>query len=214
MGKGSRRSLYRRLVEEFAIWERLNPAEKGLVLDYGCGDGWLAGKLAMEGFRIVGVDVKKEPLLVARGKVPKDRALVVLYPGDFIPMRSGAVDLVLAVGVVRSLLDRGPMELALSEWRRCLRPKGRVILIETDNAPLRRYMEIMELPKAMEEFGFKRLAWYPIRRTSWWGLTLVKWGLFPHHLIPRLAKWEVMRRKLEPLGSHVKKAYLGEFEKE
>jgi len=214
MGKVSRRSLYRRLLEELAIWERLDLSQKGIVVDYGCGDGWLARKLAFEGFRVVGVDVEKGFLDSGRRILPQKGILLVLYQGGVLPIKAESVDLVLAVGVVRSLLDRGPLEGAISEWRRCLRPRGRVVLIETDNTPLRRYMGIQEVPKTLESWGFRKLAWYPIRRTSWWGLTLVKWGLLPQHFMPLLARWELRRRKSEPVKSRAKRAYLGEFERE
>ncbi len=214
MGKRSRRSPYRRLVEELAIWERLNLSQKGIVLDYGCGDGWLARKLALEGFRVVGVEVEKEFLLSASKILPQRGMLLVLYQGGVLPIKAESVDLVVAVGVIRSLLDRGPLEGAIAEWRRCLRPRGRLLLIETDNTPLRRYMGIQEVPQALESWGFRRLAWYPIRRTSWWGLRLVKWGIVPQHLMPKLARWELRRRKMEPVPSEAKRAYLGEFERQ
>jgi SAM-dependent methyltransferase len=213
MGKRSRRSLYRRLVEELAIWERLDLSQKGIVVDYGCGDGWLARKLAIQGFRVVGVDVDKGFLDSARKILPPEGMSLVLYQGGVLPIRAESVDLVLAVGVVRSLLDRDPLEGAISEWRRCLRPRGRVLLIETDNTPLRRYMGIQQVPEALENWGFRKLAWYPIRRTSWWGLRLVKWGLLPPHLMSLLARWELSRRRLEPVQSKAKRAYLGEFER-
>lgn len=60
--------------------------------------------------------------------------------------------------------------------------------------------------------GFNFVAWYPIRKVSWWGLRLIKMGLIPKEAYRHLAKWELWSRRRLPLtlGKH---AYLGAFAK-
>jgi SAM-dependent methyltransferase len=206
-----RRQTYRRVLEEAAIWERWRSLSGGIVLDYGCGTGWFGGRLLERGFRVLGLEVQREFLQEARSRADGDRALLVFYAGGTIPLKKESVDLILAVGVVRSLMDRGPLDGAVEEWRRCLRSHGRLLLIETDNAALRRKIKVEGIKEVLTGQGFQVLAWHPIRKTSWWGLGLVKAGLLPFALYARMAGWELRRRKEERVHPRCKMAYMGEF---
>lgn len=206
-----RRENYRRLVEEAAIWERWGDLPRGLVLDYGCGTGWFLQRLAGRGFRVLGLEVQGEFLREARLRANSGKTLLVLYGGGTLPIRKDAFDLLLAVGVVRSLMDRGPLGEAVEEWRRCLRPGGRLLLVETDNAALRRKIRAEGIRETLQQAGFQGLAWHPIRDTSWWGLGLVKAGLWPTSLYGRMARWELKQRKKKGAPKKGKMAYLGEF---
>jgi SAM-dependent methyltransferase len=200
-------------LEELAIWERWGGLSGGLVLDYGCGTGWLMQRLAQWGFKVLGLEVQREFLAEAGSRVRGLGALLVLYGGGALPLKKDSVDLVLAVGVVRSLMDRGPLGEAIEEWRRCLREGGRVLLIETDNAALRRKIRVQGIREALQDAGFEVLAWNPIRKTGWWGLSLVKTGLWPASLYGWMARRELGCRKRGGLGTRGKLAYLGEFRK-
>jgi SAM-dependent methyltransferase len=206
----ARREAYRRIVEALAVEERCEAVHFPYVLDFGCGTGWFASYFSSRGSRVVGVEVQPQVVKEARARCMGKAVLLVLYGGGCLPIREASVDLVLAVGVVRSLLDRGPLSRAIEEWFRCLRPGGRLILIETDNRALWRYMHVQQIRASVVESGFELLAWYPIRKVSWWGLRLVKWGLLPKRFYPALGRREVLRRRVasSPRG---KKAYLGDF---
>jgi len=206
-----RRQTYRRVLEEASIWERWRNLSGGIVLDYGCGTGWFGQRLLERGFRVLGLEVQREFLQEARSRADGDRALLVLYAGGTIPLKKESVDLILAVGVVRSLMDRGPLDWAVEEWRRCLRSHGRLLLIETDNAALRRKITVEGIREALTRQDFRVLAWHPIRKTSWWGLGLVKAGLLPFALYGRMAGWELRRRREERVHPKCKMAYMGEF---
>lgn len=211
MNSRLRRQTYRRLLEEAAIWDRWGDFRGGVVLDYGCGPGWFVQRLLERGFRVLGLEVQREFLREARSRANGDRALLVFYAGGTIPLRKESVEFILAVGVVRSLMDRGPLEAAIEEWRRCLKSHGRLLLIETDNAVLRRKITTEGILEALTKQGFQSLAWHPIRKTSWWGLALVKAGLLPFAFYGRMAGWELGRRKKEKVHPKGKRAYMGEF---
>jgi SAM-dependent methyltransferase len=206
-----RRELYRRTVERLAIEEVCEGFRFSKVLDFGCGRGWLTSYLAGRACQVVGLEVQADALAEARKNCQGDqKVLLMRYGGGGIPLRAGSVDLLLAVGVVRSLLDRGPLEDALQEWHRCLRPGGSLILIETDNRALRRYLGQGELRKRILRAGLEVLRWYPIRKVSWWGGSLVKWGVIPRSAYPLVARWELHSRR-RPLWAWGKRAYLGEI---
>ncbi|MGQ9653408.1 MAG: class I SAM-dependent methyltransferase [Thermodesulfobacteriota bacterium] len=206
----ARRETYRRTVEKLAVDERCQGVRFPYVLDFGCGTGWFSSYLSSQGSKVVAVEVRPEALRQAKGSCGGNTVLLVLYGGEALPVREGSVDLVLAVGVVRSLLDRGPLRQAAQEWFRCLRPGGRLILIETDNRALWRYMRAHEIKHHLVELGFEPLAWYPIRKVKWWGLRLVKWGLLPMRFYQGLGQRELLRRK-GARDHRGKKAYLGDF---
>ncbi len=100
------------------------------VLDVGCGSGGPAVFLAREvGCRVTGVDVNaagiEAGLGLARqaglgGRVHFRRADV----RDPLPFADGAFDAVVCMDVICHLLDRGTL---FGEWRRVLRPGGRVL---------------------------------------------------------------------------------------
>lgn len=206
-----RRQTYRRVLEEAAIWERWKDFPGGVVLDYGCGTGWFLERLARRGFKVLGLEVQEEFLREAHCRAQGLGSLLVLYGGGTIPVRRESVELVLAVGVIRSLMDRGPLQGAVQEWKRCLKSQGRLLLMETDNAALRRRIKVEGIREALTKAGFQPLAWHPIRKTSWCGLSLVKAGLLPSSLYGAVARWELGRRKKQGFPGKGKMAYLGEF---
>jgi SAM-dependent methyltransferase len=215
-GRGSagkrRRELYRRKVEALAVGEGWDDRSVGSVLDFGCGTGWFVSFLCERGARVIGVEVRKEALTQGRQGCLDYGSLLVWYGGEVLPVRSVSVDMILGVGVLRSLMDRGPLEDALDEWKRCLKPGGALVLVETDNRALRQYMTVADLRVTLSGFGFECIRWYPIRKVSWWGLRLVKLGIVPEIGYGLLARWELWWRRRKPwvLGKH---AYFGEFRK-
>jgi SAM-dependent methyltransferase len=213
MGARQRRESYRRTVEALAVEGHCRGGVYSRVLDFGCGTGWFARRFRQQGSEVVGLEVTKNALTEARNRAGGSGVLWVWYGGGAIPLRSASMDLVLAVGVVRSLLDRGPLHEAVGEWRRCLRTGGRLLLIETDNRAMRRYMAAEILRHRIVQMGFECLSWYPVRKVSWAGIAMVKLGLVPRSHYGTLARWELWARRRTP-WSRGKRAFLGEFVKQ
>jgi arsenite methyltransferase len=115
----------------------LKPEET--VLDVGCGDG-LMGFGALErsapSGRTIFLDISDDLLQrcreVARDTQMIDRCSFVRAAADRLPLRDECVDLVTTRSVLIYVEDK---DAALSEFRRVLRPKGRVALFETLLAP-------------------------------------------------------------------------------
>ena len=94
------------------------------VLDVGCGTGWLAAGLrrAVPAARVVGCDLSAGMLRQATvaGAWP-----LVQADAARLPLRDGALDLVVTRGVLHHLPD---LDAALAEWHRVLRPGGAVVV--------------------------------------------------------------------------------------
>jgi ubiquinone/menaquinone biosynthesis C-methylase UbiE len=112
------------------------PLRRGeVVLDAGCGTGWLAAGLrrAAPSVRVIGLDLSTGML---------DRARVAgawpLLQGDAerLPFGDAAVDLVVSRGVLHHLPD---VPAALAEWRRVLRPSGAVVVTSEPTPQVERH---------------------------------------------------------------------------
>ena len=107
-------------------WAGAEPLD---VLDVGCRTGFLALQLAAEGHRVTGIDVADEMLALAREKADRDGTTVRFQSADAerLPFNDASFDLLVERHVIWTLPDPSS---ALREWRRVLRPKGRLLLIE------------------------------------------------------------------------------------
>jgi len=84
-----------------------------LVLDYGCGGGWLSRLIFKWGFEVVGIDLSKRLVKVAK---------FVCREGDFVvcdamrlPFRDGAFDSIIGISILHHLPK---LSMALSELKR------------------------------------------------------------------------------------------------
>jgi SAM-dependent methyltransferase len=112
-------------VEEAVVHPLLQPWGKGMtVLDAACGTGRHAAVLAKQGCKVIGVDLSKAMLDVARAKLKKKADLRL---GDLhrLPLEVSEVDAAVCSLALTYLTDlRGPM----AELRRVVRPGGHVVL--------------------------------------------------------------------------------------
>jgi ubiquinone/menaquinone biosynthesis C-methylase UbiE len=118
--------------------ERLlgRPLRRGeLVLDAGCGTGWLAAGLrrAAPQVRVLGLDLSAGMLGRARaaGAWP-----LVQADAQRLPLGDAGVDLVVSRGVLHHLPD---VPAALAEWRRVLRPAGAVVITSEPTPTVERH---------------------------------------------------------------------------
>jgi ubiquinone/menaquinone biosynthesis C-methylase UbiE len=119
---------------ERAAWDRILarviPAGGPLdALDVGSGTGFLALELAARGHRATGIDFAPAMVAKARDKAASLGLAARFEEGDAenLPYADGSFDLVISRHVLWTLPHP---ERALDEWRRVLRPGGRLAVID------------------------------------------------------------------------------------
>ena len=101
--------------------------DPGTILEVGCGTGGFLVAAARRGREVVGVDIASRWLVVARRRLA-DRGLTVpLVAADAarLPWPDATFDVVAADSLLEHLDDPSS---ALVEWRRVLRPGGRLVV--------------------------------------------------------------------------------------
>lgn len=95
------------------------------ILDAGCGSGPLLAVLRDRGAVVTGIDSSAKMLELARQRLGAGASLRQADLRDPLPFTDGAFDDVVASLVLHYLQDWGP---TLAEFRRVLRPGGRLIV--------------------------------------------------------------------------------------
>ncbi len=100
----------------------------GLVVELGCGSGIVTGKLSRAGYDVLGIDVSRAMLAIARRRAPRARFVCASYHDVVLPR----CDAIVAVGEVFNYqLDSGATSSRLSaSFRRAftaLRPGGLLV---------------------------------------------------------------------------------------
>jgi ubiquinone/menaquinone biosynthesis C-methylase UbiE len=107
-----------------------DPAGK-VVLDYGCGPGYLTKELLDRGaVHVTGIDISEAEIQQARVKAEEegvaDRSRHLVADAHNLEFEDDSFDLI----VGDSILHHLDMEVALKEIRRVLRPGGRAVFME------------------------------------------------------------------------------------
>lgn len=100
---------------------RVIPPPPARILDAGCGEGDLAGRLVAEGYRVTALDSSSDAVRAAR------EAGVPAILADFLDHTEAAYDAVL---FVRSLHHMHPLPDAVAHASELLRPGGLLVAVE------------------------------------------------------------------------------------
>lgn len=125
-----------------------------LVLDYGCGGGWLSRRIYNWGFDVIGVDLSKKLVKVAKF-VCRDGEFVVC-DATRLPFRDSVFYFVIGVSILHHLPD---LNLALKELARASVPRTAFLFMEPNSLnPLsafgRRFFPMEAHTKGEKPFTF------------------------------------------------------------
>ncbi len=112
------------LIEKFAV------GSNDVVMDFGCGPGFFTVEAAKKAKRLIAVDISPEMLSKAQKKVEKAGIKNVEFlqnDGTKIQAQDGSVDLIFLVTVFHEV---GESNRVLAEFRRILKPAGRLVIVE------------------------------------------------------------------------------------
>jgi ubiquinone/menaquinone biosynthesis C-methylase UbiE len=97
-------------------------SRQSVILDIGCGTGWMVEKLTRDGYRVAGMDLKSEGLLAASRMLPE--VGLVQAEASHLPFEKNSFGAVLLLDILEHVDDRA----ALREIRSILQPGGIVIM--------------------------------------------------------------------------------------
>jgi len=118
---------------EYEAWigaiERLLPATPSDVLDLGTGTGFVALIASQLGHRVVGLDLSSAMLSEARVSAEQRGLRTTFAVGDAVApaLEEESLDVIICRHLLWTL--REP-QVALTNWRRLLRPMARVVVID------------------------------------------------------------------------------------
>ena len=162
----------------------LLPPAPADVLDAGTGTGFVAMIAAALGHRVTAIDLAEPMLAVARAQAGRRGVAVTFAAGDAVApaFAAASFDAIVSRHLIWTLRD---IDVALSAWRRLLRPGGRVVAIDgfwfsaepqrdegffesyydreaRESLPGWRYRDAAPIAAAFEQAGFTRLAVRPL----------------------------------------------------
>jgi len=108
----------------FPAIEKLLPEKNMKILDAGCGNGYVAGRLASLGYQIIGVDISKDGIDLARRAYPAVKFEIGSVYEDFSKI-TGPVDLCVSSEVIEHLYYP---KIFLKNAYSIIRPGGWIII--------------------------------------------------------------------------------------
>ena len=147
-----------------------NP-KSGLLLDLGCGRGYLTGYFLKQKIDAIGVDISKKAIKDARRRIPD--GIFICADGTKLPFREGCFHTI----ILNDVLEHIPYNYGysiLSEMKRVLKDSGRIYISVANRYQIRE-------PHTRIPF----LTWLPKR---WWDTfcyrltkgTRLKYGCYPY----------------------------------
>lgn len=104
-----------------------------MILDVGCGAGFLANELAREGHNVTGVDLSPESLRVA-GKFDETKSVDYIVANAYeLPFEDHSFDVVCALDFLEHVDDPAR---AIKEFSRVLKPNGKFFFHTFNRSPL------------------------------------------------------------------------------
>jgi ubiquinone/menaquinone biosynthesis C-methylase UbiE len=128
-----------------------------IVLDFGCGTGKFIPLFAPTTKQYITTDISETQLAIAKKKAENfDTVTVLKIENNKLPLEDSSVDVIFSAWVIGSIQDLNIREAAIEEFKRVLKPGGKVFLIENNVGG--EYKEIVD-GEVGNERTRKKLVW-------------------------------------------------------
>jgi SAM-dependent methyltransferase len=119
-------------VQRTALRDLIKQFSGNAVLEIGCGVGRWSARLANVGTQVVGIDLSREMIKKAKGRMAKKNLSVdfVVSSATNLPFISNAFNSVMSVTVLQHIVEKKLFRLAVSEIERVVRVDGNIVLLE------------------------------------------------------------------------------------
>ena len=114
-------------------------SKKGKLLDYAIGGGCNAIHLLKRGYNVYGIDVTLNSLKLVRKiirrnkKIKKPKLFLLKKNADRLPFNDNTFDYIIAMSVISLLGSEKKIKFLLSEFKRILKPQGKIIIDINDH---------------------------------------------------------------------------------
>jgi ubiquinone/menaquinone biosynthesis C-methylase UbiE len=201
------------VLHKIALSNYLSLSGKERILDFGTGPGRFAFWLSLKASFVVGIDVTKEMLHLAKKVTHRENVEFLLCDGTNTPFKDESFDVILSVWVFQHFPDK-EFRNAARRLIRQLKRGGKMFLIEQVSKKTSDYY-IHRLPEEyVKEFeGCKCVTQKPIRKSGAMVTRMVGTRIIPKVMFPMIAKLELFRRQVESIPEIGYLDYLFIFEK-
>ena len=126
----------RRESSDAYLWKHIGNVDDKVILDAGCGNGYLTIKLALEtqAKRIIGVDLSSNLIKIAKESIDRrikqeDYQRIELHHDSITELKSiedNSIDLIISNYVI---MDTPDLDSVIKAFHRVLKPSGRLIIV-------------------------------------------------------------------------------------
>ncbi|MFO1128436.1 MAG: class I SAM-dependent methyltransferase [Rhodospirillales bacterium] len=179
------------------VMDELLPLKDAVVIDVGCGDGWLTRHLTRLGAHVTGIEVSPRHLQEARAIATIGDERYMPGIAEDLPIRSRSVDIVIFFNSLHHV-DRDSLPQALREAARVLKSGG--ILYVSEPLPEGAYFETMK--PAHDETRVRNQAQEILRQAPEYGLIIEQ--SLTHVDTVTLANYAAFRDRITAINPHVR----------
>ncbi len=182
--EGIRRNFFQKLWHnrKWMVLKETVEGKPGTVLDVGCASGWLTARMAkiLPEAKITGLDVSQKMIRYARKKHPGIN--FICADAHKLPFPDKSFDLIVCTETLEHVVD--PLGVLL-EIRRCLSPKGQVIISMDTGSRL---------------FNLAWLFWLRAKGRVWQGAHLHKFNMAKLKSLFKKASFRIIKQRTSHLG--------------
>lgn len=185
-------------LRDMALLESLRDVPAGdVLLDYGCGSGSGSATMLEAGWQVIGLDISTPLLQQARVRCAGSRALFATTDGRTVPLEEGTIAAAITYGVLIYCVSDAEVAHILGEFRRALKPGGRLVLIEQvkwrdqiAERGLKRFRTLDDWRGHLDDAGFDFECSTVLRHGRFPGTIALQYGLVPRTLWRGMARLE------------------------